>query len=193
MKKSTELVYVELKSGYSDNGPAWIGKASFSKTGKTVYFDGKAFKSAGGTGVRGNFYESETGDEYWISGVKKNGMDRHWAGFGKIYIDKSVVEDYLVYTKSDRLQKNTFEIVELNSTPIKESFNELENEEVESFFDSSLMHKFSCDLTDEELTAVYEQLLNKDLNAMHLKARKSWRQKIREIEAEIEKRKLIGK
>ena len=36
-------MYVELKTGYDDNGPAWIRKAFFSKTGKTIYFDGKVF------------------------------------------------------------------------------------------------------------------------------------------------------
>jgi hypothetical protein len=29
------LMYVELKTGFNDDGPAWIGKAFFSKTGKT--------------------------------------------------------------------------------------------------------------------------------------------------------------
>jgi hypothetical protein len=41
----SELKYIELKPGYSDNGPAWIGKVEFSKSGKTVYFNGHAFKS----------------------------------------------------------------------------------------------------------------------------------------------------
>jgi hypothetical protein len=32
------IMYVELKSGFSDDGPAWIGKVKFSKSGQTVYF-----------------------------------------------------------------------------------------------------------------------------------------------------------
>ncbi|MFL9838337.1 hypothetical protein ABS768_12550 [Flavobacterium sp. ST-75] len=40
-----QIKYIELKSGYSDNGPAWIGLVTFSKTGRTVYFNGKAFKN----------------------------------------------------------------------------------------------------------------------------------------------------
>ena len=40
----TELKYIELKSGFSDNGTAWIGLVSFSKSGKTIYFDGNKFK-----------------------------------------------------------------------------------------------------------------------------------------------------
>ena len=66
----TELKYIELKSGFSEKGTAWIGLVSFSKSGKTVYFNGKGFQSLGGTGVEGgNYYEIGTGNEYWISGV----------------------------------------------------------------------------------------------------------------------------
>jgi len=31
-----EIRYVELKSGYQDNGPASIGWVTFSKTGRTI-------------------------------------------------------------------------------------------------------------------------------------------------------------
>jgi len=36
------LRYVELKSGHSDDGSAWIGYVTSSKTGRTVYFNGRA-------------------------------------------------------------------------------------------------------------------------------------------------------
>lgn len=82
----TEIKYIELKSGFSGNGPAWIGLASYSKSGKTVYFDGKAFQSLNGMGISGNYFDLESGDEYWISGVKKDMSDRQKFGGGKIYI-----------------------------------------------------------------------------------------------------------
>jgi len=74
--------YIELKTGYNDNGPAWIGRVQVSRSGQTVYFNGRAFKRRGG-GASGNHFDVETGDNYWISGVKKDGRDRHWAGSGK--------------------------------------------------------------------------------------------------------------
>jgi len=83
----SKLMYVELKTGYNDNGPAWIGNAFFSKTGKTIYFNGKVFLK-GERHSSGNHLEYITGDSYWISGIKKDGNDRHWAGNGKINIDK---------------------------------------------------------------------------------------------------------
>ncbi len=85
---------MELKSGYGDSGPARIGRVSFSHTGRTLYYKGKRFRSANGQGIAGNYYDVETGEEYWISGPKKNGQDRHWAGSGSVEIDPDVAEEY---------------------------------------------------------------------------------------------------
>ena len=32
-----DLMYIELKTGYSDDGPAWIGYVKTSKTKKTYF------------------------------------------------------------------------------------------------------------------------------------------------------------
>ena len=122
-----ELRYIELKSGFGDSGPAWIGMAEFSKTGRTVYFNGKALKSLNVGGVSGNYYDIENGDEYWISGVKKNGRDRHWAGGGKIMIDRTVVDIYLNQVDFHALDKNQFELTEIKPTD-KQKFSAMENE-----------------------------------------------------------------
>lgn len=79
-----DIRYIELKTGYNDNGPAWIGNVKESKSGKTIYFNDHAFQKY--HGVFSNYIDIETGDEYWISRVKKNGEDRYWAGSGKITI-----------------------------------------------------------------------------------------------------------
>lgn len=105
-RMKNRLVYVELKSGYADDGPAWIGRAGASKSGATVYFNGQAFKSLKGSGVGANYFDVETGDEYWISGIKKNNQDRHWAGGGKIEIDRSVIPAYLAETDREFLPPN---------------------------------------------------------------------------------------
>ncbi|NIS08571.1 MAG: hypothetical protein GWO07_07380 [Candidatus Dadabacteria bacterium] len=120
-----ELIYVELKSGYNDNGPAWIGYKNSSKSGSTIYFNGLAFKSLKGSGIAGNYYECESGDEYWISGVKKKGGDRHWAGNGKINIDKKAIEYYLSVTGLKTLPKNLTPVELKSSVP---SIDFLENE-----------------------------------------------------------------
>ena len=122
-----QIVYVELKSGYNDNGPAWIGKCSRSKSGRTIYFNGKAFRSSGGRGIKGNHVDIETGDEYWISGVKKNREDRHWAGSGIVMIDESVVAEYLALTGSSSLDPKSYTIVQLDHGDVARRTHELEN------------------------------------------------------------------
>jgi hypothetical protein len=123
------LMYVELKTGYNDDGPAWIGLALFSKTGKSVYFNGLCFLK-GERHSGGNHLESLSGDAYWISGIKKNGEDRHWAGNGKIKIDKGVVAKYLEIIKEPQLRHDKFEIVELNNNHPIEEFNRIENRKI---------------------------------------------------------------
>ena len=94
--KNMELKYMELKSGYNDNGPAWIGWGKSSQSGKTVYFNDHAFQKAGEGKDR--YYDVETGENWWISGVKKNGLDRHWAGSGydRIQIARDAVNQRTV-------------------------------------------------------------------------------------------------
>ena len=43
-----DLMYIELKTGYSDDGPAWIGYVKTSKTKKTIYFNNHAFQKYNG-------------------------------------------------------------------------------------------------------------------------------------------------
>lgn len=105
------LRYIELKTGYNDDGPAWIGRVMVSRSGQTVYFNGKAFKKAKGGGRDGgNYFDLETAEFYWISGVKKNGEDRHWAGKGKIIIEGAAVEEYLQAIGSTSLDLRRFEV-----------------------------------------------------------------------------------
>lgn len=92
--KATRIMYIERKSGHGDRGPARIGRVTFSASGKTIYYDGKAFQSCKGQGIGANFFAVDSGDEYWISGPKKNGEDRHWAGGGPVHIDEDVAKEY---------------------------------------------------------------------------------------------------
>ena len=127
----TELKYIELINGFSHDGPAWIGLISFSKSGKTVYFDGKAFQRVGSDRTAGNFYDIESGDEYWISGVKKNMTDRHKFGGGKIFVEKRILSKYLKVIDKTELPKAEFELTEVDIEIPIERINEIENEKHE--------------------------------------------------------------
>ncbi|HLX92283.1 MAG TPA: hypothetical protein VKR32_11395 [Puia sp.] len=121
-----EIKYIELKSGYADDGPAWIGKLEFSKSGKSFYFNGHAFLGNG----HGACYDAETGEEYWVSGVKKNGQDRHWAGKGKIMLDKNLVNEYLKLVNIRFINPQKYELVNISPTD-KQKFNDLLNSKLE--------------------------------------------------------------
>lgn len=91
---SRRVMYIENKDGEIFGTDARIGWVTFSKTGKSIYYKDKTFKRLTGGGVSGNYYDCDTGDEYWISGIKKNGCNSHWAEKVKIEIDEDALEEY---------------------------------------------------------------------------------------------------
>jgi hypothetical protein len=87
------IMYVENKDGMIDGVKARIGWVTFSKTGQTVYYRDRTLQK--GNGISGNFFDVETGEEYWVSGVKRRGSNAHWAenAIG-IEIDADALEEY---------------------------------------------------------------------------------------------------
>jgi hypothetical protein len=86
-------MYVENKDGDIDGAHARVGWVSFSKTGKTVYYRGRELAKA--NGIRGNFLDVVTRDEYWISGIKRRGANVHWAEGGvSVLIDADAKDEY---------------------------------------------------------------------------------------------------
>ena len=120
-----DLMYIELKTGYSDDGPAWIGYVKTSKSKKTIYFNDHAFQKL--VGGCSNYVDIENGDEYWISGLKKRESNRHWAGRGKIAIDRRAIKKYLELIGEKELPMNLFEIVDIEDRFPIERINHLSN------------------------------------------------------------------
>jgi hypothetical protein len=58
----------------------------------------------------GNYVDMETGESFWVSGVKKNGQDRHSAGSGKILIEMAALADYLETIGAEALDNSRCEI-----------------------------------------------------------------------------------
>ena len=96
----SRIMYIELKESNKilDSGAlsnlARIGKVTFSKTGKTIYYDGKTFQSLKGRGSKSNYLDIEADEEYWISGCRKDGLDRLYDERLPIEIDEDVREEY---------------------------------------------------------------------------------------------------
>jgi hypothetical protein len=89
----SRIMYIELKAG-NLTGTARIGRVTFSKTGKTLYYRGKKLQSLKGAGFKSNYYDLVSGDDYWISGCKKDGSDRLYGERVPIQIDDDVREEY---------------------------------------------------------------------------------------------------
>jgi hypothetical protein len=84
------IMYIEVKpDGVS--GPARIGRVTFSKSGRSIYYRRRCYEAIKG-GVNGNDWDSATHQEVWISGCKKKGGDRLDPGI--IEIDDGVREEY---------------------------------------------------------------------------------------------------
>ena len=93
----SRIMYIELKKhpgGHDNRGPAWIGRVYFNKSGKTLTYKGKRFQRRIWS-YCSNYIDIETGEQYWISGPKRNGEDRYsWARGTPVLIDEEVQEEY---------------------------------------------------------------------------------------------------
>lgn len=87
------IKYIERKAG-NLTGEVRIGRVTFSKSGRTIYYGGRSFRSLVGQGFKANFYCVETHEDYWISGCKRDGSDRLYGERVPIYIDEDVREEY---------------------------------------------------------------------------------------------------
>ncbi len=92
-KNKSRIMYIEDK-GDGLIGPARIGRVTLSKTGKTLYYRGQRFQSRKGMGFKSNYFDIETGKDYWISGPRKDGRDRLYGERLPVEIDENVREEY---------------------------------------------------------------------------------------------------
>jgi hypothetical protein len=91
-REMKQIMYVECKAGAGDRGEARICRVRYSKSGRTIYVGEMSLQR--GSGIRGNYFNTETLEEYWVSGPKKKGGDRHWAGGGHVFVEPDVAEEY---------------------------------------------------------------------------------------------------
>lgn len=108
-KGPSQIMYIERKAGEL-TGDARIGRVTFSKTWKTVYYQGKALKRLSQGGFKSNYYDTETGEDYWISGPKKDGNDRLYGKRVPIEIDEDVREEYWCEIRNQPEMKHKREV-----------------------------------------------------------------------------------
>ena len=89
-------MYIENKK----TGEAHIGRVSFSRTLQTVYYGDRTLHRSGSQGIKGNFFDAATREEYWVSGPKKRGGDAHPAERVTVIVDEDVKEEYWTTIRS---------------------------------------------------------------------------------------------
>lgn len=86
-------MYIEDKSS-GLTGPARIGRVHFSKSGCTLRYAGREFRSLKGDGYKANYFDVATGETFWISGPSRRGGDPLYATNVRVPIDDDVREEY---------------------------------------------------------------------------------------------------
>ena len=92
--RRTRIMYMEDKTD-GLNGAARIGRVTLSKSGQSLHYAGRTFQRLGGHGFKANYFDVESDDHFWISGPRKDGLDRLCDGSTKpIDIDGDVEQEY---------------------------------------------------------------------------------------------------
>lgn len=76
------LMYVEAKAGLIEGAQARIGWVTFSRSGRSLRCRNLTLARLEGGGSVGNYADEATGDEFWVSGVKRRGSNSHPAERG---------------------------------------------------------------------------------------------------------------
>jgi len=85
-------MYIESKAE-GLNGPARIGRVTFNRTGRTLSYKGRTFYRI--QGFKANYCERGTQNDYWISGPRRDGLDRLYGKSALVVdIDEDVREEY---------------------------------------------------------------------------------------------------
>ena len=99
------IMYVERKAGDLD-GPGRIGWVEFSKSKRSYRYAGRVLLRC--AGHKYNRIDTETGEEFWISGPKRDGMDKLYGGVVAIDEDARVEYRTAVRGKPECVQLRSY-------------------------------------------------------------------------------------
>jgi hypothetical protein len=81
---------------------------ALSQTGKTLHYGGRSFQSLAGNGYKENYFDTESGERYWISGPRRDGNDALYSM--TIEIDEDAREEYwlTIRNRPDLVETTSF-------------------------------------------------------------------------------------
>jgi hypothetical protein len=89
----SRIMYIESKSEGLE-GDAVIARVYFSKSGKTLYYKGLRFQGLKGAAFKADYFDTQSGDFYCISGPRKDQNDRLYGGNQGVLVDDDVRDEY---------------------------------------------------------------------------------------------------
>ena len=99
------VMWIEHKVGDGLLRPARIGWVKVSDKGKRLDYGNQSFRTLRGNGLfKSNYYDVETGDEYWISGCRINGRDALYTT--TVEIDEEALEEYWINIRKQPRNKH---------------------------------------------------------------------------------------
>ena len=98
------IMYIEPGGGLARTGGR-IGRVHFSKSGRTLKYDGQCFQSLSGTGYKANYFNVATGEWFWICGPRRDGRDALYSMV--VEVDEDVRDDYWLDIRSSPELKHT--------------------------------------------------------------------------------------
>lgn len=90
---NSRIMYIERKAG-ALVGDARIGRVTFNKSGRTIFYRDQIFQRIFGGGFKSNYRDQATWEDYWISGPKRKGGDRMYGSQIPVPIDEDARVEY---------------------------------------------------------------------------------------------------
>jgi hypothetical protein len=97
------VVWIEYK-GDGIVGPTRIGWVEVKDKGKRLDYRGQSFRTRRGRGFKSNYYDTQTGEAYWISGCRKDGRNALYNT--EVEIDEDALEEYWVNIRNEPEKRN---------------------------------------------------------------------------------------
>jgi len=100
-------MWIEYK-GDGIVGPARIGWVKVRDHGKRIEYQGRIFRTLAGRGFKANFYDTGSGEEYWITGCRKDGRNALYGT--EVEIDEDALQEYWlnIRKKPEKLKVKKF-------------------------------------------------------------------------------------
>ena len=97
------VMWIEHK-GEGIVGPARIGWVEVKERGKKLIYRDRSFRSLRGRGFKANYCDSETNEQYWISGCRKDGRNALYST--EVEVDEDALEEYWVRIRNEPKKKS---------------------------------------------------------------------------------------